>query len=78
MEYFVSIMKVLCNRSAYHERPLFRNVIFDSFRCLSAEVALTILTEGRLPRADKILPDLIGVVIMSILVNSFVKRKWFG
>ena len=77
MDYFVYIMKVLSNREMFHERPLLRNVIFDSFRCLSAAVAYPILLEGRLD-TEKLVPDLIAVVIMSILVNSFVDRKWFG
>ena len=77
MGYFVYIMKILCNRAAYHERPLLRNVVFDSFRCLSAAIAYPILLEGHI-EIQKLVPDFMTVAIMSILVNSFVDRKWFA
>ena len=80
--HFDFVMKVLLNKKLHYEsRPLLRNIIFDSFRCLGCYVFEAYFYTGDLfsaERAQALFEDFVFIAFVSYLVQTFVSRDtWF-
>ena len=69
-------MKVLCNKKAFHDRSIIRNLLFDCLRCLVRPLLFPLLFEGSLNTTAAIEVTLVAMTI-SIVSTLFVKREWF-
>jgi hypothetical protein len=74
--HFCNLMKVFGNKKGFHDRSVFRNIVFDCFRCLLRPIIFPLMFNEGI-NFDFLLEMSIGTVIMSVVSTLWIRKSFF-
>ena len=75
--HFCTLLKILGNKKAFHERSILRNLFFDLIRCLVGPLVYPLMFHNYL-NLPALLEYATVCIVLSILSTLFVNKQWFN